>query len=83
MMTTFDPTQIDLAELARMLAQTCGELVSGLIVGRTRFRDALVAHLGCSQLEAELLVDTLVARGFLVKRELATGQVAWAVSTEI
>jgi hypothetical protein len=39
---------------------------AGSLAGRTAFRDAVVEVLRCSELEAELIVDTLVARGFLV-----------------
>lgn len=35
----------------------------GAVVGRTALRDAVAQVLGCSLLEAEQIVDTLVARG--------------------
>lgn len=37
----------------------------GAIKGRTAFRDAVAGKLGCSQLAAEELVDSLVLRGNL------------------
>lgn len=62
-----DPEAIDLADLTRMLADEVpvGARVESL-AGRTAFRDATLDALGCSALEAEHLVDTLIARGFLV-----------------
>jgi hypothetical protein len=36
----------------------------GYLDGRTALRDAVVEELRCSELEAEEIVDTLVARGF-------------------
>jgi hypothetical protein len=35
----------------------------GAVVGRTALRDAVAEGLGCSLLEAEQIVDTMVARG--------------------
>jgi hypothetical protein len=60
------PEDIDLSELAETLRRTFGEQPPiGYLPGRTAFRDAIVSHVGCSQLEAEQLVDTMVTRGFL------------------
>jgi hypothetical protein len=57
---------IDLRALLEYLAGVfSGAPPEGAIAGRTAFRDALVAKLACSQLEAEELVDSLVLRGFL------------------
>lgn len=54
----------------RALARTLGAVVHpahrvGRVVGKTALRDAAAAHLGCSLLEAEQLVDTLIANGLL------------------
>jgi hypothetical protein len=63
---TFRPEDIDLAEVADGLRRTFGDRgPTGYLPGRTAFRDALVVQLECSQLEAELVVDTMIARGFL------------------
>lgn len=65
-MPEFDPEMIDLAALARKLADVLRESsLEGAIVGRTLLRDAVAAQLRCSQLDAERLVDTMVGRGFL------------------
>jgi hypothetical protein len=42
-----------------------GQRVAGYVRGRTSLRDAVLQRLGCSELEAEQLVDTMVARGFI------------------
>ena len=63
---TFRPEDIDLAELVAALQRTfAGRPPTGYLLGRTAFRDALVSHLGCSLLQAEELVDTLVSQGYL------------------
>ncbi len=77
-MEFFDPEQTDLAQLAGQLRDRVGPLVAGAIVGRTRLRDAVVQLLGCSELQAEQLVDTMVGRGFLIKELQSDGRVAWA-----
>jgi hypothetical protein len=57
---------VDLSELRAYLARTFeGSPPEGYMLGRTAMRDAVAAHLGCSLLEAEQLVDTLMARGFV------------------
>jgi hypothetical protein len=61
-----DPEAVDLAALAeRLIRQAPSSPISGYLVGKTWFRDAVVSDLGCSELEAERIVDTLVNRGFL------------------
>jgi hypothetical protein len=58
--------EVDLAELTSSLQQRfAGEALSGYLDGRTVLRDAVAAELECSELEAEEIVDTLVARGFV------------------
>lgn len=60
------PRDLDLAELTRALAVTfAGAAPIGFVRGRTALRDAVKSKLACSDLEAEQIVDTLVARGFL------------------
>jgi hypothetical protein len=65
----FDPESVDLAVLARWLREAYGSSVEGSVVGRTMLRDEVVRRLGCSQLEGEQLVDTMIARGFVVERD--------------
>lgn len=57
---------VDLASLvADLWRDFGGGAPAGYLRGRTAIRDAVVRRLGCSALEAEELVDTLEARGFL------------------
>ena len=69
MPSLFDLERVDLAALTQMLRSTFGPSVEGSVVGRTLLRDEVVRRLGCSELQAETLVDTLVDRGFVVRRE--------------
>jgi hypothetical protein len=58
--------EIDLAELTSSLQQRfASEAPRGYLDGRTVLRDAVTEELECSELEAEEIVDTLVARGFV------------------
>jgi hypothetical protein len=60
-------TSIDLIWLTRRLhALFAGDSPVGSIVGRTKLRDAVITELDCSELEAESLIDTLVAQRWLV-----------------
>jgi len=57
---------VDLAELVVALcSRFAGARPTGYLNGRTALRDAVADELRCSDLEAEELVDTLVARGFV------------------
>jgi hypothetical protein len=76
-MTRLDPEQVDLAALAQHLRACLGSGVAGAVIGRTQLRDAVFDHLGCSQLEAEQLVDTLVLRGLLAREQLEGGVEGW------
>lgn len=61
-----DIESIDLRVLLQHLAGVfSGAPPEGAIRGRTALRDAVATRLGCSQLEAERLVDSLVLRGNL------------------
>ncbi|MEO8178764.1 MAG: hypothetical protein ABI895_08025 [Deltaproteobacteria bacterium] len=75
----FNPEAVDLAVLARVLEGACGESVVGAVVGRTQLRDVVIRHLGCSQLEGEQIVDTMVGRGFLAQERLENGLVVWRI----
>jgi hypothetical protein len=75
----FDPESVDLEVLRSALVRSCGSFVEGEIVGRTLLRDEAVVRLSCSELEAELIVDTLVARGFVRRETLEDGRKGWSV----
>ena len=79
-MTHFDPEAIDLAHVARRLREVLGSRVEGAIVGRTRMRDQLVQELGCSQLDAERVVDTLIGRGFVVRSDEPNALASWVIA---
>jgi len=68
-MQRFDPEAIDLAALVRHLHALVGPAVEGAVVGRTRLRDEVARHLGCSMLDAENIIDTMIGRGFLVRSD--------------
>jgi hypothetical protein len=62
----FDPESVDLAKTARELGRLFAHSPPrGYLLGKTTMRDAVARMLQCSQLEAEQVVDTMVARGFL------------------
>ena len=58
---------VDLAELAERIRRHIppNEPPVGYLRGRSYFRDVVVHELGCSELEAEELVDTLEMNGYL------------------
>ncbi len=58
---------VDLMEVAERLRRHIpeGEPPVGYLRGRSYFRDVLAHELGCSELEAEELVDTLEMNGYL------------------
>lgn len=62
-----DEENIDLAELTERIRQHIPptEPPVGYLRGRSYFRDVIAHELGCSDLEAEQLVDTLEANGYL------------------
>ena len=73
-MEHFDPESIDLAELSNELRAACGHCIEDVVVGRTVLRDEVASRLDCSMLEAEQLVDTLIARGFVRQGALGDGR---------
>jgi hypothetical protein len=75
----FNPESVDLAELARKLSDVFKSPPVGAVVGRTRLRDAVIAELGCSELEGEQIVDTMVARGFLAAVSDGGASTRWAI----
>ena len=77
---TLDVEQVDLAELRDLLGrQDAG--FAGALDGLSQMRDVVADHLGCSMLEAETLVDTLVARGFARFERDPEGREGWRLST--
>ena len=60
------PEEIDLLELKRKLSSKFGAArPAGYVEGKGDLRAAVVELLGCSELEAEQLVDTMEARGLI------------------
>lgn len=78
-----DVETIDLAKLSRRLLEAVGSPVLGYVVGRTVMRDAVAELLGCSLLEAENLVETLISRGWIVRRAAGAGSEAVADSEAV
>lgn len=78
-MKRFAPDSVDLARLARHLNESFHSAPVGAIVGRTQLRDEVARDLKCSLLEAEQIVDTMVARGFLSERRDPDGMVHWTI----
>jgi hypothetical protein len=76
-----DPEEGDLASVRQVLQTRCGLFVEGELVGRTQLRDEVPRHLACSELEAELIVDTMTARGFLHRQTLSDGRTSWSTAT--
>lgn len=75
-----DIERIDLLAVTRYLASEFRDApVHGAVVGKTLMRDALAERLHSSQLEAEMLVDTLVMHGFLVLRDGPDMESTWSI----
>jgi hypothetical protein len=63
---SFSVEDVDLADLTTAVRRRfAGAGPVGYLAGRTALRDAVLLELGCSDLEAETIVDTLVDRGFV------------------
>jgi hypothetical protein len=74
----FDPESIDLAELTGELRDACGHTIEDVVIGKTLLRDEVVDRFHCSLLEAEQLVDTLIARAFVRQTKQSDGR-EWLV----
>ena len=63
-----DLGHLDLADVAERIRRHIPptDPPVGYLRGRSYFRDVLVHELGCSELDAENLVDTLEMNGYLV-----------------
>jgi hypothetical protein len=75
---------VDLAALARTLRELFATAPpAGYLEGRTALRDAVALHLSCSMVEAEELVDTLEAQGYLHfegdPTQPETGNEVWSI----
>jgi hypothetical protein len=77
LMGHFDPEAVDLAQLASRVRANV-ESAEGTVMGLTRIRNEVVRLLGCSLLEGEQLVDTMVQRGFIVKTKRG-GLPGWSI----
>jgi hypothetical protein len=81
-MARFDPESVDLARLAAHLTAAFPSPPLGAIVGRTQLRDEVARKLTCSLLEAEQMVDTMVASGFLSQQHDPGGMVHWKIRSD-
>lgn len=84
-MTTLDPEEVDLAELSRRLATDLGSeaVPGGYLQGKTGVRNLVLDHLHCSELEAEQVVDTMVARGFMRFHTAAEWEGGWLLQVRV
>ena len=78
-MAKLDVESVDLAKLVDIVRECDPAALMGAIAGRTTMRDAIAAELGCSLLEAEELVDTMVGRNFLRLERAEGGIDRWMV----
>ena len=86
-MADFVPEQVDLAKVVRIFERRFGAaLPQGYVLGRSMFRDAIVEELGCSELDAENLVDTMIGLGYLQfdgsPSEAIDNLEPWTISTK-
>ena len=75
----FDPEGVDLAQVAMFLRDAFGERVAGAVIGRTALRNEVLRCLPCSELEAEQIVDTMIARGFIVPATQPDAPAGWVI----
>ena len=79
---------VDLTDLAQRIQRhiPANEPPVGYLRGRSYFRDVITHELGCSDLEAEELVDTLEMNGYLRfegdPSERSRAESRWAVVPE-
>jgi hypothetical protein len=78
-----DVEQIDLRELTVALQREFRQVpLLGAMTGRTQLRDATAERLGCSLIEAECLIDTLVLRGYLWLDDAAEVPATWKIKPD-
>jgi hypothetical protein len=70
---------VDLAALTEAIRDRVGDSVDGVVLGRTRLRDAAQDELGCSAIEAERIVDTMVLLGFIRLARDPLGHSTWSL----
>lgn len=75
-----DLEEIDLEKLAEVVKRRAEGPLVGAITGRSIVRDIVAAHLGCSLLQAEQLVDTMIARGFARLERDDEGRQFWRMT---
>lgn len=77
-MPKLDVEAVDLKALSDAIRRAMEATpLAGPVVGRSQARDVIVAHLGCSILEAEELADTLIARGWAHLERDDDGREVW------
>jgi hypothetical protein len=79
MLQRFDPEGVDLAQVAHHLREAFGERVAGAVIGRTALRNEVLHSLHCSELEAEQIIDTMIARGFIVTATQPDAPPGWVI----
>lgn len=79
-MATLDVESVDLAALVTAMQSRFSAPFEGAVMGRTNMRDFVSEELECSELEAEQIVDTLVARRFARLERDADGRELWHLS---
>ena len=79
-MASLDVEEVDLATLVDLIRARVGDQVDGAVLGRTRMRDAAQDALGCSLLEAERIVDTIVLRGLVRLERDPLGHATWKLN---
>jgi hypothetical protein len=76
-MGTLDVEGVDLAALVSVIRAQFDSAIPGGVLGRTLMRDIVAEHLDCSALEAEQLVDTMVARALVRLERDIEGRETW------
>lgn len=74
-----DPENVDFEAVKVMLRGMCGSSAARAVFGRIRLRDAVTQNFGCSALEAEQIVDSMIGRGVLRQKVHPHGWVYWAI----
>lgn len=79
-MTKLDVEAVDLKALSDAVRGAMEATpLEGPVTGRSQVRDVVAADLGCSLLEAEEVVDTMIARGWLRLERDEDGREVWRV----
>lgn len=79
-MAKLDIDAIDLKTLSERVREAMeGTPLEGPVTGRSVVRDVVAAHLACSMLEAEEVVDTMIARGWARLETAEDGREVWRI----